>query len=218
MNQTLYTTKVIPQSDDQSAAEVLAVLRNQGVVALPTDTVYGIAGLVSSSAAIMQLYAIKSRDALKAIPVLISDIWQVSRLSNNFSAAAQLLAQHFWPGALTLILSKQPDLPAELSANETVGIRMPAHEWLRDIMRQCGPLATTSANLSGGANPITAQEVQTQLDGRLELIVDGGTCQGGIPSTVVDCSDEQNLRIVRQGAITAQQISQVLKTNFGLEM
>lgn len=218
MNQTLYTTKVIPQSDDQSAAEVLMVLRNQGVVALPTDTVYGITGLVSSSAAIRLLYAIKSRDALKAIPVLISDVWQVSRLSNNFTAAAQLLADHFWPGALTLILSKQPDLPAELSANETVGIRMPAHKWLRDIMRQCGPLAATSANLSGGANPITAQEVQTQLDGRLECIVDGGVCRGGIPSTVVDCSDEQNLKIVRQGAITAHQIAQVLKNNFSLEI
>lgn len=218
MKQKPFRTKLIPQSDEQSAAKVLAVLQNHRVVALPTDTVYGIAGLVSSSIAIRQLYAIKDRNAMKAIPVLISDVRQIEQLSDNFSAPAQLLAERFWPGALTIIFSKRPDLPSELSAKATVGIRMPAHAWLRDILRQCGPLAATSANLSGGANPITAQEVQAQLDGRLEIIVDGGACQGGIPSTVVDCSDEQNLKIVRQGAITAYQISQVLKNNFSLEM
>ena len=202
-------TKIISQSDPQSSTMALEIIQKGGVVALPTDTVYGIACAVTQPQAIQQLYAIKERDALKAIPVLVGDLEQAQNITSNFNAQAKMLAEHYWPGALTIIVLKKEDLPQELTVYPTVGIRMPAHDWLRELMHQSGPLAATSANLSGGASPATAGEVLEQLGSRIELIIDGGECKGGIPSTVVDCSENEP-KILREGGISPQQIYNLL--------
>ena len=115
------------------------------------------------------------------------------------------LADKFWPGALTLIVPKNELLPSELTIFSTVGIRMPDHDWLRDIIRKTGPLAATSANISGESSPATVSQVLEQLDTRVEVIIDGGESKSGISSTVVDCSGEEII-ILREGGITREQI------------
>lgn len=198
-------TRIINQSDPSAAEAALQVIHTGGVVALPTDTVYGIACAVDTPAAIKQLYQIKERDALKAIPVLVGALDQLEGLVSDFNEAARSLAKRFWPGALTVVVSKNPALPVELTIYPTVGLRMPHHDWLLALMRSCGPLAATSANLSGAASPATAEEVLAQLEGRVELVIDGGRCEGGIPSTIVDCS-QTPIKILREGSIASGDI------------
>ncbi len=115
------------------------------------------------------------------------------------------LISRFWPGPLTCIIPKNPTLPEAISATSTVGVRMPDHAIARVLLRFAGPLAVTSANISGKENPSTAEEVFAQLGGRIELIIDGGKTPGGVPSTVVDCSTSQPT-ILRVGPISAEQI------------
>ena len=202
-------TKSILQSDPGANTAALEIIKSGGVIALPTDTVYGIACAVDCAAAIQQLYAIKERDALKAIPVLIGSLDQMDAIASDFNQSARILAENFWPGALTIVMQKNRKLPQVLTSYDTVGIRMPAYAWLLDLIRKSGPLATTSANISGGHSPATAQEVLEQLDGRIELIVDGGKCPGGIPSTVVDCS-QSAVKILREGGVSSSEIANKL--------
>ena len=198
-------TCIILQGSDSAAQEVLNVIMSGGVVAVPTDTVYGIACSVNNSAAIQSLYKIKIRESIKAIPVLIADLNQLDQVATSLNDYAIKLALSFWPGALTLIVAKNVLLPANLTIHPTVGVRIPDHDWLREIIRKTGPLAATSANISGEASPSTANQVLEQLNGRIELVIDGGECKGGIASTVVDCSGEE-FNILRNGSITPDQI------------
>ncbi len=115
----------------------------------------------------------------------------------------------FWPGPLTLVVPKHPDLPAELSLHATIGVRMPDHPVALALLRVTGPLAVTSANRSGEASSVTAQEVVAQLGGRIELILDGGQTPGRISSTVVDCSGHAPV-ILRQGPISLEDLLQAL--------
>ena len=203
-------TRIIAQDNKIAINETLSVIRSGGVVAVPTDTVYGIACSVNSPDAIQSLYQIKIRENIKAIPVLISDLNQIDQVANNFNSQALKLAESFWPGALTIVVNKYESLPLNLTIHQTVGIRMPDHNWLRAIIRQTGPLAATSANISGEASPSTAEKVLEQLDGRIELVIDGGECKSGISSTVVDCSKAE-ISILREGEITPEKIRSVLK-------
>ena len=205
-------TRIIAQSDPIAANTTLEIIRSGGVVAVPTDTVYGIACAVENPDAIKQLYVIKERDALKAIPVLVGTHHQAEDLAADFSKTANKLAERFWPGALTIIVEKNPVLPAELTIFQTVGLRRPNYAWLLELMQACGPLAATSANISGAPSPATAEEVLAQLDGRVELVIDGGRCEGGIPSTVVDCSQSQ-INILREGGISAKDILKTVSLN-----
>ena len=127
---------------------------------------------------------------------------------------AMRLAQRFWPGPLTLVVAGHPSLPANLSPRPTVGVRMPDHPVALTLLRRAGPLAVTSANLSGAPNASTAQEVLAQLQGRVALILDGGKTPGGLPSTVLDCTGSQPV-ILRQGPITLEQIYAVLGEEHG---
>jgi L-threonylcarbamoyladenylate synthase len=203
-------TSVIEQSNPQSAEFALEVLRAGGVIVIPTDTVYGIACLVNKRDSIQRLYAIKERELVKAIPVLIGTLEQISSITASFPSAAYALSQHFWPGALTLVMNKHPDLPFELTSYPTVGVRMPDHDWLRSLIQSCGPLAATSANISGQPSLPTAQEVLDELDGRVDLLIDGGTCAGGIPSTVIDCTLSP-VKVLREGGISEPAIRRVLE-------
>ena len=170
--------------------KALAVLRAGGLVAFPTDTVYGLGVLAFNNKAVERLFQAKERSASKAIAVLIGEIGQLSSVSGQVMPVALTLARRYWPGALTLVVASHPDLPTNLSPQPTIGVRMPDHPFARALLRRAGPLATTSANLSGGANPRNAQDVMAQLEGRVELVIDGGEAPGGIPSTVVDCTQE----------------------------
>src|SRR5512142_1344955 len=203
-------TTILSTSDPTAIPRAQEILSAGGLVAFPTDTVYGVAAGLFNSQGIDRLYEAKARSANKAIAVLIAEVDQLNRLTPGFTPSARRLADRFWPGALTLVIPKDASLPANLSPLPTVGVRMPDHAFARALMGAAGPLATSSANISGESNTLTAQQVLEQLDGRLELILDGGPVPGGVPSTVVDCTQDPP-KILRQGAITAEAIAAALE-------
>jgi L-threonylcarbamoyladenylate synthase len=202
-------TKILSCQDPSAIELAIQTLESGGLVAFPTDTVYGLAAPVNNSTSIERLFDAKGRDFNKAIAVLIAGSDQISGLTSYFNPAARRLVEHFWPGALTVVVAKHPDLPEILSPLPTIGIRMPDHNFVIALLKQTGPLATTSANLSGAPNPLTVQDVLSQLEGRIELVLDGGRTPGGIPSTVVDCTQPDPV-ILRQGAISLQEIQSAL--------
>jgi L-threonylcarbamoyladenylate synthase len=198
-------TEILPAADPHSLSIALEILRSGGLVAFPTDTVYGLGALAFDGDAVTKIYAAKGRPLEKAIPVLIGDREDLEKVCSEVPGIARKLAARFWPGPLTLVMLKCPELPEAVSAEPTVGVRIPDHPVARALLRLAGPMAVTSANLSGQQSPSTAQEVLDQLGGRIALILDGGKTPGGIPSTVVDClrTDPQVLRI---GAISKNEI------------
>ena len=202
-------TVILPVDNPASIETAIELLNDGEIVAFPTDTVYGLGTNAFYSPGIIKLFEAKGRDANKAIAVLIGEIEQLSSLTDELSPAARLLIDHFWPGAITIVVPKKMELPELLSAGNSIGIRMPNHPFTLELLRKFGPIATTSANLSGKNNPQYAQDVLHQLNNRLPLILDGGRCPGGIPSTVIDCSSDE-MRILRQGAISVQVIDRVL--------
>jgi L-threonylcarbamoyladenylate synthase len=200
---------LLPTSDPTAIPRALDVLAGGGLVVFPTDTVYGLGARVNDPQAIRRLYEAKGRALEKAIPVLVGDTAHVSQAA-QMNAMGQRLAERFWPGALTLVTRKQPWLPSQLSALPTIGVRMPAHPAALALLRAAGPLAVTSANLSGGENAVTAAQAQEQLAGRVELILDGGRAPGGQPSTVVDCTGDRPV-ILRAGPVNLEQLEAALK-------
>ena len=197
--------QMIKIDDPLAISTAQQVIEAGGIAAFPTDTIYGIGASAYLPAAIDRIYAIKGRDLSKSIPVLIGSMEQLSVVVSEFNEIAQRLAERFWPGPLTIVLPKHPDLPANLSTTETIGVRFPAHPFIAKMITQMGPLAVTSANLSGGENTLTAQDVVDQLGDRLDLILDGGSTPGPIPSTVVSCLGS-DYKILRHGVISASQI------------
>jgi len=203
-------TQLLKTTDPSAISTAVRILRSGGLIAFPTDTVYGLACDPFSAQAIEGLFEAKTRDAAKAIAVLIGDVEQLDLLTPGLTAPGLQLARHFWPGGLTLVVPRLDDLPDNLSPYPTLGVRMPNHPFALDLLRQTGPLATTSANRSNAANTINAQDVLEQLDGRIHLLLDGGDCPEGVPSTVVDCTQSPPL-ILRSGAILEQDIQAVLQ-------
>jgi L-threonylcarbamoyladenylate synthase len=206
-------TEILSAQDPNAQLRALEVLRGGGLVAFPTDTVYGVGGLAFNSEVIRTIYTVKNRPAEKSIPVLIADTADLEKVALKVTEVAARLAAHFWPGQLTLVVGKHPDLPETISITPTVGVRVPDHPVARALLRSVGPMAVTSANLSGLTSPSTAQEVFAQLGGRVALIIDGGKTPGGIPSTVVDCVEAEP-RILRLGPVTKDEIQAVLGFDF----
>ncbi len=165
-----------------------AIIQAGGVIAFPTDTVYGIGVSAFNKDAIEKIYQVKERSLLKAIPILAGDVSDLDQITPPFSVPVRKIIDNFWPGALTLILQLSPDLPSNLSPTPTIGLRVPDHHLMRELLRKTGPLAATSANLSGEPSALTAAEVRRQLEGRIDLVLDGGPAPGGQASTVLDCS------------------------------
>jgi L-threonylcarbamoyladenylate synthase len=199
-------------------AEAARVLRAGGIVALPTDTVYGIAVSLDTPGGIERLFAAKQRPPDKAIALLIADASQAGALG-ELNEAATALAAAFWPGGLTLVLRRRPErsLPALAGGGAepaTVGLRVPDHEAPRALSQAVGPLPTTSANRSGEPEARTADEIEALLGDAVDLILDGGPARGGPASTVVDTTVEPP-RILRDGAIAAADIDRCL-TSAGL--
>lgn len=193
------------------------VLRGGGVVAYPTDTVYGLGGNALNSMTIVRIFEIKRRPRHMALPVLIGDINQLHTVARDVPEWARILAERFWPGGLTLVLPKKDCIPDILTArSDRVGIRVPAHSIPVFLARSMGvPLIGTSANVSGMPNCRTAGEVRDQIDGEVDIIVDGGEVPGGVESTIVDSKDGVPF-IIREGAIAKDIIWQVLKeSGFG---
>lgn len=198
-------TEVIRADAPGILDRVLPILRAGGLVAFPTDTVYGLGSLAFDGEAVSSIYAAKDRPPEKAIPVLIGDIAQLDQIAAEIPSPARKLAERFWPGPLTIVFPKRERLPEAVSATPTVGVRIPDHDFARALLRAAGPMAVTSANISGQASPRRAAEVMAQLNGRIPLIVDGGETPGGLPSTLVDCTGER-LNILRDGPITENEL------------
>lgn len=198
-------TKIIPAGDNEALQRALDTLRSGGLVAFPTDTVYGLGALAFDGKAVESIYLAKDRPIEKAIPILIWDVSDLEKISDDIPEWTRTLASRFWPGPLTVLLPKKPTLPESISATSTVAVRVPDHSVARELLRVAGPMAVTSANISGQASQSTAEEVFAQLNGRIDLIIDGGTTPGGIPSTLVDCSSDE-IKILRAGPITLAEL------------
>jgi L-threonylcarbamoyladenylate synthase len=202
-------TQTVNASSPDAIPRALEVLASGGLVAFPTDTVYGVGSLVFDGKAVEAIYLAKDRPVEKAIPVLLGDAEDLDKIASEVPAMARRLALRFWPGPLTLVVPKKLTLPESVSATDTVGVRVPDHPVARALLRAAGPMAVTSANISGQASPSTAEEVLAQLGGRIELILDGGKTPGGVPSTVVDCTASEPV-ILRVGPVTLPQIKSAL--------
>lgn len=202
-------TEILSTGHPSAIPHALDVLIHDGLVVFPTDTVYGLAALPFRTHSIERLYAAKGRASQKAIGILLGDLAHLPQVTSTMSPMATCLAERFWPGPLTLVVLRHPDLPLALTNNETIGVRMPNHPAALALLQQSGPLAVTSANLSGKANTFTAQEVLEQLSGRVHLVLDGGQVQGGVPSTVVDCTGAEP-KLLRPGPITLETIQAAL--------
>jgi len=204
-------TRVIEGTDPTALGEAMRVLRAGGVVAFPTDTVYGVGCDLWSPVAVERLYAAKGRPPGLAIPVLVSSPEHVGLVAQDVPPAYAELVARFWPGALTVVVRRRPEVPVVLTAGKpTVAVRMPAHDLaLRLIAAVGGALAVTSANLSGRPPAETAEQVWADLGGRIALVIDGGRAPVGLPSSIVDLTFDPP-RLLREGALPFDALREVL--------
>ena len=198
-------TEVLSAADPNALRYAADVLRYNGLVAFPTDTVYGVGALAFRPEPVQRLYTVKGRSTDKAIAVLVGRDTDLANVAAHLTPAARILARKFWPGSITLVVPRHPNLPEVVSSLPTVGVRLPDHPIARALLELTGPLAVTSANRSGEPNAATAEAVREQLAGRIELILDGGRVPGGVPSTVVDCTTPFP-KVLREGPISAAEI------------
>jgi len=203
-------TLILPAEKPAAIESAVALLKEGEIIAFPTDTVYGLASDAFHAPGIIKLFEAKGRDANKAISILIGSNDQIKSVTNHMTKLARKLTERFWPGGLTVIVPRKETLPELISTTKNIGIRMPNHPVALELLMTFGPLATTSANLSGGSNPQSAIDVFDQLNGRVPLILNGGICPGGIPSTVVDCTGDKPV-ILRLGAISEKAILEALE-------
>jgi L-threonylcarbamoyladenylate synthase len=195
------TARVV-RDDDAGRAEAVAVLRAGGLVALPTDTVYGISVDLATPGGVERLFAAKRRPPDRGIVLLLASAGQADDVG-VLRPAARALADAFWPGGLTLVVPRRPDveLPAALTGGTpTIGVRLPDHATPRALAAAVGPIPTTSANRSGQPEGRDAAEIVDQIGDAIDLVLDGGPAHGGPASTVVDCTGERP-RVLRVGAI-----------------
>lgn len=195
-------------ADDPLAIRETAVALQQGhLVVFPTDTVYGIGADAFNPAAIDKLYAAKQRPSEKAIPILLADMSDIWRVTTTIPPLAESYMQQFWPGPLTLIVPKHPKLPANISDNEGIAVRIPDCPVARALIRLAGgAVATSSANLSGQPPAQTAAEALAQLGEWVTAVLDNGPSPGSIASTIIDCTGAVP-KLVRQGPIGPEQLA-----------
>ena len=204
------TARVVAD-DPTGRAEAVTILRAGGVVALPTDTVYGIGVALDTPGGIERLFAAKRRPPDKGIMLLLHDAGQAAEIGVMTPAAAALAAA-CWPGGLTVVVPQRPDvhLPAALTGGApTIGLRVPDHDAPRGLARGVGPLPVTSANVSGLPEATDAAGIVAQLGGGVDLVLDGGPAHGGQASTVVDCTGERPV-VLRVGAVALEHVADIL--------
>jgi L-threonylcarbamoyladenylate synthase len=204
------TTSILA-ANGAAVANAARCLREGGLVAFPTETVYGLGADATNAAAIARLYEAKGRPAFNPLIAHVGDLAAAQRIA-RFNAQAAQLAEAFWPGPLTLVLAKAPGCAvADLATAglDTIAVRVPAHRIAREILRAFGgPVVAPSANLSGHVSPTTAVHVQSDLAGRIDLIIDGGAVEVGVESTIVGCFDVPML--LRPGGVPRGEIERVL--------
>lgn len=193
----------------KQVAEGVSVLKRGGIVAYPTDTVYGLGASAFIREAVLRIFQIKRRLRDMALPLLLSDVSQIDGVAVSVSPMARFLAREFLPGALTLVLYKSSIVPDVVTGGSPkVGLRVPKHPIPLALISGLGtPITGTSANLSGRPSPLTAGEVASQIGSAVDLIIDGGPASGGIESTVLDLTAEKPV-ILREGAISREKLEQ----------
>jgi len=186
------------------------VLRGGGIVALPTDTVFGLCAVATDRAAVERVYEIKQRDPAQPMPLFVGSVEQ-AELAGELNNAGRKLAEAFWPGALTIVVPKKPSFETRaVAGGDSVGLRVPDDPFLREAAAQLGPLTGTSANIAGQPECRTAAEVRAQLGDAVDLIVDAPVAAGGRPSTIVECIEPGRARVLREGAISRAEIDAVV--------
>ena len=201
-------TEILPFSQD-SVEKAAEILKNGGIVAIPTETVYGLAANALDETAVKSIFAAKGRPQDNPLIVHISSFDMIKPLTTEIPELAKRLAERFWAGPLTVIFNKTDIVPNATSGGlSTVAVRMPANDAARAVIEKCGfPLAAPSANLSGKPSPTTAQHVFEDMNGKIPLIIDGGECAVGVESTVI-CFVNDRIHILRPGGITAEMLSE----------
>ena len=199
-----------PELFQKAVRQAAELLRAGGIIALPTETVYGLAANALDEKAVSKIFRIKGRPANNPIIVHVANIEMAKRCVVKWPTIADKLAKSFWPGPLTLVLPRANEIPDIVTAGgATVGIRWPSHPFIQAVIRECGfPLAAPSANLSSRVSPTNAGHVRKQLGGKIPLIVDGGQSQVGIESTVLDLTVSPP-RILRPGMIHVKSLAAV---------
>ena len=191
--------------------DAITILKKGGIVAYPTDTVYGLGASMTSITAVERIFDAKGRPKGMALPLLVADREQIKKIACSIPPAAWLLIYNFFPGALTIVLNKSDIVPDVITGGgKTVAVRIPDHPIPIALIQGLGqPIVGTSANLSGQPSPLTAEEVRMQIGDKVDMIIDGGQCPGGIESTVVDLSNRRPV-IRRLGAITLEQLRRTI--------
>lgn len=194
-----------------SSAEIICA---GGLVAVPTETVYGLAGNGMDEKAVEKIYEVKGRPAIKPLSLMVASPEEIGRFAVEVPDAAKTLAEKFWPGPLTIVLKANPDIPEIVRAGgDTIGLRCPDHALTLQALREAGvPFAAPSANLSGALSPKTAGDVLKVFDGVIDAVIDGGACTLGRESTILDMS-KKPYRVLRQGALPEESISDALAEN-----
>ena len=184
------------------------IMRSGGIAAYPTDTVYGLGADIFNNAAVTRVFLIKKRPLTMPLPVLIAETSQLGGLVEFIPAAARILMDKFWPGSLTIVFAKAPAFNSlVLAGSGKIAVRLPGHPVTLRLIQELGrPMVGTSANLHNGTAALTAKEVRDQLGDTVDFIIDGGTCPGGIESTVVDVTADP-FTVVRKGAIPTEEMS-----------
>lgn len=204
---------VLLSADARGIAEAARILRRGGLVAVPTETVYGLAARADRDASVAAIYRAKGRPSFNPLIVHVADIAAAQALA-RFDARALRLAEAFWPGALTLVLPLQPGAPvapAVTAGLPTVALRCPAHPVMRAVIAASGmPLAAPSANRSGGVSPTAARHVVASLGDRIDAVLDGGSCEAGVESTIVALREDGRWQVLRPGPVTEAAVTDVL--------
>lgn len=190
--------------DIKTAAELI---KKGNIVGIPTETVYGLGADALNPKAVTKIFKAKGRPADNPLIVHIYNIEEVEKLGKDIPKLFYKLAQNLWPGPLTMIIPKKDIIPEETSGGlDTVGIRMPSHPVMRNLIKQSGPIAAPSANRSGYPSPTTAQHVMNDMKGKISAVIDGGESRYGVESTVISFDDDKTLRILRPGAVTEKML------------
>jgi L-threonylcarbamoyladenylate synthase len=197
-------------SIQKQVEQAVIILKQGGIVACPTDTVYGVGAAINIDSAVERVFQIKGRPHNRALPILLAEKYQIAEVAKIVPPLARRLADRFFPGALTIVLPKADSVSDIVTGGrKTIAMRIADHPIPIAVVRGLGvPIVGTSANLSGSPSALTAKEVHAQLGDKVDMIINGGKCPGGWESTIIDLSGETP-RVLRQGPISLEELKEV---------